>query len=289
VRKVTRMHRTNTSKLLNKMNQSNVKHCKNCHSIVEARYCPECGQKEKNFQPKFTDFILAMWDDFVSVDAKLLNTFKVLFKPGQYAYDWLAGKQQRYVHPVRLYIVLSILYSFLLFLGLEGGSSVRDFIHGFIGGSVTDHSVLTEQHQAQILQVTTLLILPISIIFAQLFHRKSLIVKNVFFVVCLYSVITICSIVSLIIYQLFLTHEVELLLTYTLVLISLIYVVLSAKKVYEISILGSLFKTVLWLLFNLVLLFFSASITTGYIEASIKNQQKIQQNNMPKEGVNIHN
>ncbi len=112
------------------MGNLNTSLCSNCDAPIKDKYCSNCGQKVKEYQPSFNNFILALWDDFVSVDAKLLNTLKVLLKPGRLTLDWVNGKQQRYVHPVRLYVVLSIIYSILIFLGLEGGRHEEDFLSG---------------------------------------------------------------------------------------------------------------------------------------------------------------
>ncbi|RNA63661.1 DUF3667 domain-containing protein [Chryseobacterium nematophagum] len=88
--------------------------CLNCENPVEERFCPHCGQE--NVEPRqpfyylFTHFI----EDFTHYDGQFWKTIQyLLFRPGKLTKEYLAGKRQLYVAPVKLYIFISFI-TFLL-------------------------------------------------------------------------------------------------------------------------------------------------------------------------------
>lgn len=90
------------------------KNCLNCGYNVEERFCPNCGQE--NTQPKqpfhylFTHFI----EDFTHYDGQFWKTMQyLLFRPGKLTKEYLSGKRQWYVAPVKLYIFISFITFFL--------------------------------------------------------------------------------------------------------------------------------------------------------------------------------
>lgn len=90
------------------------KTCLNCGHTVEERFCPHCGQEntetKQPFHYLFTHFI----EDFTHYDGQFWKTIKyLLFRPGKLTKEYLAGKRQTYVAPVKLYIFVSFITFFL--------------------------------------------------------------------------------------------------------------------------------------------------------------------------------
>ena len=240
--------------------------CSNCQTKFSGQFCPSCGQKHKEYQPTFNEFILTLWDDFVSVDAKLVNTFKVLFKPGQYTVDWLTGKQQRYVHPVRLYIVLSIIYSGLLFIGLEGQQYLTEFVSGVFYSSQA-HGEEIVQNSSHYIQFITLIAMPVVILVSQLYNRGFPLIRSVFFVVNIYTVFTILSIALLLVSNGLALFNISLDPSLIVILLSLIFTIFSARIVYALSWIKAIVKTLLLMSLYLVFIASITGITAGYFEA----------------------
>ena len=90
------------------------KTCLNCGHQVDERFCPHCGQENiesrQPFHFLFTHFI----EDFTHYDGEFWKTIKyLLIRPGKLTKEYLAGKRQLYVAPVKLYIFISFITFFV--------------------------------------------------------------------------------------------------------------------------------------------------------------------------------
>lgn len=87
------------------------KNCLNCGSRVEQRYCPNCGQENKEPKESFGELIYEFFADFTHFDSKLFKSMKyLLFRPGFLTREYLSGKRKMYLHPIRMYIFISFVY-----------------------------------------------------------------------------------------------------------------------------------------------------------------------------------
>jgi hypothetical protein len=87
------------------------KNCLNCGHHVEEHYCTHCGQPNLELKEPFWHFIGHSIGHYFHFDSKFFHTLvPLLTKPGQITLDYLAGKRARYIHPVSLYIFVSIIY-----------------------------------------------------------------------------------------------------------------------------------------------------------------------------------
>src|SRR5216117_1896335 len=88
-------------------------HCENCGAPLAGRYCTQCGQAAIDYRRSFRYVIVDVLDSFLNWDSKFFATIGLLIvKPWRLTNEFLAGKRVRFVHPLRLYLLASILFFF---------------------------------------------------------------------------------------------------------------------------------------------------------------------------------
>lgn len=93
------------------------KTCLNCGHVVEKKYCPNCGQENKETKESFHYLFLHTIEDLVHYDSSFWKTIKLLlFHPAILTKEYLSGKRKKYVAPVKLYIFISFITFFILSL-----------------------------------------------------------------------------------------------------------------------------------------------------------------------------
>ena len=85
--------------------------CENCGSVLTGRYCSRCGQSRESPVHSLWDFTRVAAEDLTHADSRLWRTLgALLFRPGQLTREFLAGRRVRYLPPVRLYLVISLVF-----------------------------------------------------------------------------------------------------------------------------------------------------------------------------------
>jgi len=88
-----------------------VPHCDNCGASVPGKYCGSCGQRLEPPVHSLGHFLTVAMEDVTHADSRLWRTLgALLFKPGYLTREFLAGRRARYLPPVRLYLVLSVVF-----------------------------------------------------------------------------------------------------------------------------------------------------------------------------------
>ena len=86
-------------------------HCENCGSALTGRYCSSCGQRRESPVHSLWHFTSVAAEDLTHADSRLWRTLgALLFRPGQLTREFLAGRRVRYLPPVRLYLVISLVF-----------------------------------------------------------------------------------------------------------------------------------------------------------------------------------
>lgn len=89
--------------------------CRNCGMEYVGNFCPECGQEAHTGAPTAVAFIYEFLTRNVFERGKLPRTIWHLLRyPGGLTIDFLEGRRQRFIRPVRLYFGLSVLYFLIL-------------------------------------------------------------------------------------------------------------------------------------------------------------------------------
>ncbi len=92
--------------------------CRDCGAALvdEAAFCARCGQETQIRLPRVFDFLREAADETIGLSGRLPRTLGLLlFRPGRLTTEYIAGRRQRYVRPMRLYLSVS-----LVFFGLLG-------------------------------------------------------------------------------------------------------------------------------------------------------------------------
>jgi hypothetical protein len=88
----------------------------NCGRVgPDSRYCPHCGQERVEPIPSVKTLLRHLFDDVFSMDSKIARTLAALIaRPGWLTVEYLQGRQVHYVRPLRLYLVLSLVFFVIL-------------------------------------------------------------------------------------------------------------------------------------------------------------------------------
>jgi hypothetical protein len=106
--------------------------CFNCgHPFFgKEKFCPECGQKNKDPKITFGSFIHEVFNGFISWDSKFWTTFiPLLTKPGKVSRDYIDGKRIRFANPFRFYLTVSVIF-FLIVGATESYDKFDEFRKG---------------------------------------------------------------------------------------------------------------------------------------------------------------
>lgn len=87
--------------------------CENCGSALQGHYCHVCGQRAHNPLHNFGHAVEEVFESFWHLDGRIFRTLRDLFVPGRIAAGYLAGHRVRYVAPLRLFIILSLITFFV--------------------------------------------------------------------------------------------------------------------------------------------------------------------------------
>lgn len=89
-------------------------HCENCGTALAGEFCSQCGQHAIDYRRSLFRVLLDALDSFLNWDTKFLHSVNVLLlRPWTLTNDFNSGRRARYVHPLRLYLIASIIF-FLL-------------------------------------------------------------------------------------------------------------------------------------------------------------------------------
>ena len=96
-------------------------HCENCGAELQGHWCAQCGQPAIEYRRSFRYVVADLLNEFLNWDSKFFTSIALLIlKPWRLTNEFLAGKRVRYVNPLRLYLLASILFFFAVNYGAKG-------------------------------------------------------------------------------------------------------------------------------------------------------------------------
>ncbi|WP_101925678.1 MULTISPECIES: DUF3667 domain-containing protein [Luteimonas] len=104
--------------------------CENCQTPLQGDFCHRCGQSTHSPVRHVGHAVEEVFESFWHLDGRIFRTVRDLFVPGRIAERYLAGHRVRYVAPMRLFVILTLLTFFV------AKFVVQDAMLGFDPGSV---------------------------------------------------------------------------------------------------------------------------------------------------------
>jgi Protein of unknown function (DUF3667) len=98
-----------------KLPEEPLTHCENCGAPLTGEFCGQCGQHAIDYRRSIFRVLLDAADSFLNWDTKFLHSMnQLLLYPWHLTNDFNAGRRARYVHPLRLYLIASIVFFFVV-------------------------------------------------------------------------------------------------------------------------------------------------------------------------------
>lgn len=100
--------------------------CENCAAALQGGFCHACGQSVHNPIRHFGHAVEEFFEAFWHLDGRVFRTLRDLWIPGRVANGYLAGHRARYIAPLRLFVILSVLTFFIGAAAVQvGGAAIN--------------------------------------------------------------------------------------------------------------------------------------------------------------------
>ena len=93
--------------------------CENCAAPLQGAYCHVCGQSVHSPMRYIGHALEEVFESFWHLDGRIFRTLRDLVVPGRVALGYIAGHRARYVAPLRLFVILSLVTFFVAQFSLE--------------------------------------------------------------------------------------------------------------------------------------------------------------------------
>lgn len=91
--------------------------CLNCGQALTAgaRYCHACGQSTRILRRPWLQALREVLDELFDLDGRMLQSLRLLLtQPGRLPLDYNSGRRAAHTSPVRMYLLISLLFFFVL-------------------------------------------------------------------------------------------------------------------------------------------------------------------------------
>lgn len=90
--------------------------CLNCGTVLEGKFCHHCGQENLQIKENFGHLMNHAISDYFHFDHQFFHTLKpLLLQPGKLTSEYMAGRRVQYLHPIKMYIFISLIFFILFF------------------------------------------------------------------------------------------------------------------------------------------------------------------------------
>jgi hypothetical protein len=130
--------------------------CLNCSAPLHGAFCAGCGQRVVPPHPTVRELAGDAWHELSGYDGRIMATIRGLARPGFLTREYLAGRRAHYLPPVRVYLIVSVIY-FVIAASVPDDMAIREdgSIEGPGGVQIIaendDGSAMSEKERAELL------------------------------------------------------------------------------------------------------------------------------------------
>ena len=85
--------------------------CLNCGAHLAGAFCHDCGQRDQPVDLPAREIARGALGDVFAWDGRFWGTVRLLLRrPGFLSAEWAAGRRARYIPPLRLYVIATLLF-----------------------------------------------------------------------------------------------------------------------------------------------------------------------------------
>jgi hypothetical protein len=114
--------------------------CLNCGTALTGPFCSQCGQRDVPPYPSVRELVVDAFWELSGWDGRFASTVRALaLKPGFLTREFLEGRRARYISPLRLYLMASLVYFLVAAAAPEITTSKGQTLHFgvYMTGSAT--------------------------------------------------------------------------------------------------------------------------------------------------------
>ena len=194
---------------------------------ARADFCPSCGQSVKEISRPWFEFAREMLAELIDFDGRMLHSMRLLLtRPGFLSYEYVNGRRVAYTSPIRIYVVISLVFFFVLPLILPGSSVTSP-----------DHEFSVDLYSKGMF-----LLLPIFALLLKVFYRRPFYIDHLVFTVHLFSAMFIVFAILLSIESLADRYILVMVVQVIFFIYMLAYFVIALHTFYRESWLKSILK-----------------------------------------------
>ena len=148
--------------------------CKNCNKPLpgQADFCPACGQSVKVINRPWREVLGELLTELIDFDGRMLVSLRLLLtRPGFLSHEYVNGRRLSYTPPIRMYLVISLVFFFVLPLILPDSTLNNPA-----------HRVSVDQYSQAMF-----VLLPLFALVLKGFYRRSYYLAHLVFTVHLFS------------------------------------------------------------------------------------------------------
>lgn len=265
--------------------------CKNCQTnlIRESKFCTKCGAKIITNRITFSSLSEEFFSSFISWDNKFLKTIKHLItKPEEVIGSYINGVRKRYMQPFAFLIIILTIYGIYLYFAKDFlTGQIEELISAQKENVINNGTKNTEVMEKMALvyekfnkiyynglfnhpNLFSFLFIPVSGLVSLIVFRKpkyNFIEHNILFTYANAMYSLIATLLGVIGFVLFSNVEVTSVLT---IIFMFVYYGYVFKRVFNLSFLKTIYKSLLYFLLTFFILFIFVIILFIYVFISLQ-------------------